>query len=405
MHRLQRIGKPAVPCHIPVGRGNTGHMRAVLALAIAVMGHIRAAVNVVIAKGRFGVDVQGVCLEASIPPVGVELGQLLSNFASIQKPIAFHRPVGLLGILCQCIVKGSRVKGLVVRIQAGVNYGNPGTRTGVSFQPRRIGAGHLAGNGHLGRILSADGDHIRAVLGLHHHRLDAVHGGNPVHGSPWDVGRDEIACQSQVPHHIHGLSIQRLALNGGLEAALRSSQALPVVHSRSIGCNALHGVARFQGGGLLQHNGHTYCVCGMVRKRLRTAHLLHRRGRSNGVCIHRFQRQRNPPIAAFQGVGGNCQAGHHNHDQSPCQKPLEHRVLPHIDFPFQLFAIFIQNPNILWQYGICFHINHFFPSCQDKFSDTALQHIHKPAQEMQPDVLCICHSKASLFSPLLLDWV
>ena len=169
MHRLQRIGKPAIPCHIPVGCRNAGHMRAVPTLVVVVMGHLCAAINVVIAKGGFGVDVQGVCLEASIPLVGVELGQLLSNFTSIQKPVALHRPAGLLCILCQGMVKSSRIKGLVVRIQAAIDHRNSGTRAGVSFQPHRVGAGHLARNSHLGIVLPSDGDDIRAVLGLHNH--------------------------------------------------------------------------------------------------------------------------------------------------------------------------------------------------------------------------------------------
>ena len=245
---------------VPVGVGDACHVGAVTALHILVMGQVEAVVNVVISKGHLGAGVELLGGDGGLPPVGVQLGQNLSNLSSVQQVLlpdeVLHRHAGLLGVFRNGVVKGAGVKGLMVQHQAGVDDGNPGACAGVAQLPDLIGPVHLGGDGHAGggvRPLLGDRG---GILGLQHHVLDARNFGNLLHLPIGNIGGDDVGRQGQVPDHVQGLAVQGLLLNGCGYGCLAGLQAAPIGGSCRVAANGLGGEAGRYRGLLLQNNGY-----------------------------------------------------------------------------------------------------------------------------------------------------
>ena len=144
----------------------------------------------------------------------------------------------------------------MIRIQAGVNDGNPGTGSGVAQIPNRIGTAHLGGDSHVWGVLPTGGDHLRRILSFQHHILHTWHLADIRQFTIGDIGRDQVCCQGQVPDHIQFLPVQDGLGNGGGDRNLLCLQRLPVdLGSRVLG-NALGGKSRFYCRLLVQYDGY-----------------------------------------------------------------------------------------------------------------------------------------------------
>ena len=214
-HGAQRLGVCAIAVgDVSVCGGNALYMGAVLSLLVIVMGDIGILVHIVIAKGDFGVDIK---LFSRDFAGDVQLTQYLRNLVCIQQVVIRYSFVGFGRLLCQGIVKGACVEGLMVGVNASVNHGNSGACTGVASCIGGAGADHGRGSGGVGvRFLCHSGGRI--IAGFQIHVLNAgniLNGGNLAIG---DVGRNDIGCQSQVPDNVQLAT--RSLLNLGLDAML-----------------------------------------------------------------------------------------------------------------------------------------------------------------------------------------
>lgn len=145
----------------------------------------------------------------------------------------------------------------MIRIQAGVNDGHPGTGAGVAGGPDGAGPSHGGGgtvvglNGALFRL-------ARLILGFQNHFGNAPGGFNLFDVPAAHVGGDDVARQSQVPGHVQlGADGRGNPVRHGL---LVGNQALPVGLSALVGGQAHGGVALSQHRRLFQNNGYTHHV-------------------------------------------------------------------------------------------------------------------------------------------------
>ena len=146
IHRLCRRDKAIALLQEAVGRGNAGHMRAVLSLCVMVMCDLQTGVHVVVAQGQLLIEVQVFPCQLRAFLMDVKLFQEGIDLLLVQK-VQLRRVIGighagLLGVFLQSMVEGLCLEGLMVRVRAGVDYGNPGSRAGVALQPGRVGADH-----------------------------------------------------------------------------------------------------------------------------------------------------------------------------------------------------------------------------------------------------------------------
>ena len=260
--------------------GNTGNMGAVLALAVIVVGDVQIGVDVVVAESGLGVDVQVLSSQGhaivQLTVVGVQLGQNLGNVTCV------HQLIGLAGG-CGCLLHGVAERllgeGLMIGVEAGVDDGNTHTRAGIARQPGLLCAGHLAGNGHLRLIGTADGGDLGLVAVLLHHTAHTVQLLDLGDGGAGHIGGDDVCGQGQIPHHIQLPALQDLALDGCDHGLLAAPEAVPVAYRSSVRQAALHQETGVHGGSLLQLNGYTdhfVHVC------FRLGSVLHLRQRQSG---------------------------------------------------------------------------------------------------------------------------
>lgn len=124
LHCIQCVGKCSISVgDVGIGRGNTGHVGAMLSLLVSIMGDVQVLVHIVVAKGELGVEIQLLCSDAF---ANMKLIQHPCNLFYVQKIIICYGFASLFRLLLQRVIKASRAKGLMVRIRAGVNDGNPG---------------------------------------------------------------------------------------------------------------------------------------------------------------------------------------------------------------------------------------------------------------------------------------
>ena len=285
MDGLQGVLILAVPVQVAVGGGDTGHVGAVLALAVVVVGHIQIAVDVVVAVGGLGIDVQILGGQGVVPLVGVELGQHGGNVSGVHQVqldslFLCHQTDGIL--------KGGRVEGLVIGVQAGVDDGDQASCTGVALQPGLGRAGHLAGNGHVGLVFAAHGDHVGGVAVLNGHGGDALHGTDAFDGTTGHIGGDGVGGQGHVPDHIQLFTRQDLPLDAGGELQLVPLE-VGAVDFGGLGADAAQAEAG-QGGLFGQLDGDTDQLIG-VELRFGDLHGLHGCGGGDDGVVHLGQLQ------------------------------------------------------------------------------------------------------------------
>ena len=249
-----------------VGGGDAGHMGAVLALAVPVMGHVVIAIHIVEGEGQLFAEIE--LLSSHTGLFGdVQAAEDLGQFPGVQQvqgcQISIQVHIFLLGAEGQGVKVRAVVEGLVIGVRARVDDGYAGARAGESCAPGSVGSGHDAGGmGH--GLNGALGGHGGVLLLLHHgaHAVDGRDGGDAAAGN---IGGDHIADQGQVPDHIQRLAPQDLAGNG-LGHALLLSQKLGIVgHGGGVFGDVHGGKARLDRGPVLQNDGDTDSLGNQLR--------------------------------------------------------------------------------------------------------------------------------------------
>ncbi|CDB30727.1 unknown [Firmicutes bacterium CAG:137] len=263
---LQGAGKAAVPLgNVGIGSCNAGYMGTVVSLTVFVMGDLQAAVDVVIAKGNLGVDIEVLRLELDRY---VQLPGQGGDFFCVQQMEALYIGVCVLSRqLCplgQGVGKGLVGEGLVVGVNAGVDHGNPAARAGVAAGPGSSRADHVAGCGHIGGVRLVYGVYRRVVPVFQNDLPDAGQRLNGRQLAVGDVGGDEVGCQGQIPDHIQ--PVAGGPLDAGGHTGLLLLQRIPVGHGAGVGRDAGGGVAGPDGGSPVQYDGYPDQVCvGIIR--------------------------------------------------------------------------------------------------------------------------------------------
>ena len=146
---LKSLVKAFAVGDVLVGGGNAGHVRAVLALGVIVVGDVQIHVHVVHSVGDLLVEVGHV--GAVDERGGVQLIPHSRNVG------VGHQPHGGLAGLIQFIngiLEAGGVEGLVVRVKAGIHNGDGAAGAGVTQVPGLGRAGHLGSNDVVHLILS-----------------------------------------------------------------------------------------------------------------------------------------------------------------------------------------------------------------------------------------------------------
>ena len=265
VHGVQSAHKATLAVgDVAVGGGDTGHVGAVLTLAVQEVGHVEGAVHVVVAVGQLFAEIQYtgilqhriwifVCSIGNIQ-FTVNGGDLLGVQQIQRGHVLLIGHTGLLGVFSQSIEEGLVVKRLVIDVGTGIDDGDTGTGTGVAGQIGGGGADLLAGGGHIGLGTAFILHHTGLVTGLDQDRLDALHGLNSLDIAVLDVGGNDVGSQSQVPYHVQLLVDG--AGDGRGHSGLLSLQLAAVVHCLVVGGNVLRRVAGLDGAFLIQDDGY-----------------------------------------------------------------------------------------------------------------------------------------------------
>ena len=229
----------AVNRDVLVGRGDTGNVRAVLALGVIGMGHVQVTVNVVHRVGDLGVQVDAVGAADELGGVQVapDSGHVFSG----------HQLDGGLAALVQLvdgILESSRVEGQVLHVKTGVDHRDLAAGAGVAQVPGLGRAGHLGGDDVLHLILRGE------VLQLDHHIADTGDVLDVLDPAVGHVGGDDVGRQGDVPDHVQLGAVQSLGGDPVGHGVLFGLQA-GAERSGSGG-----GKARVDGGRTVQDDGY-----------------------------------------------------------------------------------------------------------------------------------------------------
>ena len=338
---FQRVGEAAVPIgDKAVGGGNARHMGAMLAAAVIVVGDVQALVDVVEAEGQLlrAVEVGGRVVLALQRFVDVELRQLLLDLGGIQQmepgKIAVQVLPRRLGVQRQGVEVALLREGLVVRVRAGIDDGDPAAGAGITGGPGRGGAGHFGRGGHVGVRRLFPVHHAGLIALLQQHLGDTGHGGDLLHVAVSHVGGDDVGRQRQVPDHVQLLPVQHLAGDALADGLLLRPELAAVSLRRGALRDALHGVARLQRGGAFQHDADPDQVrvgirdgCfRLLRLRLREIVSL----RLSALRLGEAERLRTGTVRS---------RGRRKAAQQQCRRQYQrqqtgHKFLPHGDSPF-----------------------------------------------------------------------
>ena len=306
--------------NIRVGRGDTGNMGAVLTVVVR---QVQIFVNIVEAEGDLGAEVQVFSVN-SYPLGNIQVLQNTGDLVGIHQVQAGHILLSghiLLGSqLCQGVIEGTGIKGLMLQIQTGIDDGDTGARAGVAGGPGCGGTGLLAGGGHVG-IHAAGAGNIRGILSLDDNAADAGDLLDQLDLTVHHVGRDQVGRQGQVPDHI------QLGADNGLDlldqAFLLPLQAFPVIHGRIILGKTVDGVTGIDGAGLVQEDGNTdYILIGIVCSVIQSVSRLPAgNGGRNAAVV--YLRDLNVNILVSQGR--NSHGSDHGDDQDHGKQALKDR--------------------------------------------------------------------------------
>ena len=334
-HRVHGRDIVVAGLHQTVRHRDAGHVGAVLAGAVVVMGHVQVLVNIVVSKGGLQVQIQicGGDLRRTLR--NVELTQLLRHLGLVHhingSQIILILHVVVAGVLRQSYGQSIGIHGLVVPIQAGVDDGHPHACAGVAGLPGQVGTRHLGGNGHVG-LCSVCG--LGFVFCLQNHLLYAGERFDFCNLTIFHIGRDDVGRQRQVPRHVQLLT--NGLFNGIGQFGLLILEVFPIRHCRSVFCNVHGGEARFQSGLLLQNDGYADHVGIRI---IRFIGLLLRNflQQAFGDCAVVYLLEVDACVAAGSADGYGKAGQQRNHQQKRKQTGRQMHFL-HTRSPFRVFT-------------------------------------------------------------------
>ena len=302
-------------------------MGAVVALIVIVVGHIVVGIHIVDGEGNLLINIVGALCGA---------GQMLHKFVDIQIlqnrvnvclgqqiqrcDVFIHGHTLFLSIALQSVQVCAVVEALMVGVQTGVDDGDPGACTGITGSPGIVGSDHGGGSRHHG-VCFCSGALKRLILVLQEHILDTTDGGNILHLTKLNVGRNDIGSQGHVPYHIQLLTGQNILLDPCDHSSLLSLKAVAVGHCSGIGCH-IRSAVQFQRCFLIQHNGNTNHIGRLIRNFfLRLGHLC---GIVHNISIHAIhlgEGQTDTAVIVCTGSrsGSQCPNGTRADDNHQCQ--------------------------------------------------------------------------------------
>ena len=256
---FQCLGEAVLSRNIGIGSGNTGNVRAVLALGVMQVGHVGIDIHIVEAEGNLAADIQVFCGGNS--GSNVQLTQNGGDFLCIQQiqvsRILFHGLTSLFSQQTQRILKSLSIKGQMVSVQTGIDDSDSGTGAGVAELIAGQGTDLNAGGSHVG-IGSGAADHVRLIHGFDDHFTDTgelLDGGDL---AELHIGGNQVGGQGQLPHHIQLFVRCHLDLRD--QGQLLGFQLFTVGHGCLIGGQVLYGKTCIDHTGFIHKNGHTHDV-------------------------------------------------------------------------------------------------------------------------------------------------
>ena len=222
---------------IAVRRRDTGDMRAVVAVAVAlgIVGDIQTVVHIVIGKGDLGIAVQVVRLGRVLVRGNAQVGQRLFDLFLRQKVVIGDLLAEARRADAQAVVIAALRERGMRQIKARVDDGNAAACAGVAVGPGVIGANHRARSGRVGLV------DIRLVLIFHIDALNAVHGADRLHLAVGHTRGNAVHADGELV--AHGKRHAELRRNGLDLRALLLLQAVTVGQCRSVAAEAAGRIA------------------------------------------------------------------------------------------------------------------------------------------------------------------
>ena len=306
---IEGLLEAAVHGDVPVGGRDAGDVGAVLALGVIVVGDVQIAVNIVGGEGDLRIAVDAVGGAKAAGDV-----QLLPNSPDVVLRHEDDRRFAGLGALSVHLVDGilesSRVEGLVVGVQAGVDDGDLAARAGVTQQPGGLRAGHLAGGGVLNLILAGE------VEGLENDIPDADDVLDGFDLAVFHVGGHHVAGQRDIPDNVELGAVQNLRGDLVGKGILLGFQ--PVAVARC----ARRCVTRVKSGCIVEHDGHADdFIVSVEGFFFQLSGIGEREVLGDGVVVDLLERQFDSAaeglfrLCRLSGIVIGCKAGHAERQQ------------------------------------------------------------------------------------------
>ena len=238
------IHKGIAALQVAVGRRNAAYVGAVLALLVAYVVHGGVVIHVVVGEGQLGGEVNAV-------------SAVQGGFDGIHLGLRQQIVGGTVGgfRLFNGVIERLGVHGLVIGIETGIDHGQPRARARILGGVAEVGTHHIARVAHHGIIGVGRCNRAGGVLLFYFNAFHAVHGGDLRNVAVAHVGGNGVGEQRKVPFHFHGPAGG--GFNFCLHGVLAPAQRFLVRKRAGIGADALYGVTRVTGRGLVQKDGNT----------------------------------------------------------------------------------------------------------------------------------------------------
>ena len=127
----------------------------------------------------------------------------------------------------------------MIGIDAGIDHGDPRARAGITGFICDVRADHTGGRGHIGRRRQLLRRAVGIVALLNHDRLNIWQRADCVNLVRFDICRDDVRGQRQIPHHVQLLAAEYVCGDFTRHRVLRSAHLLPVIGGSVVGGKAV----------------------------------------------------------------------------------------------------------------------------------------------------------------------
>ena len=233
------IGGFAAIClrDIFVCRRDTGNVRAVLRLRVVVVRHVSILIYIIVCKRKLAAIVEVVGAHTVLR--NVQLAEDRRYLARVEQIEAFDVVRIAICLLLQGIVERTVVERLVIGVDAGIDHSDPRARAGITGRISHARADHFGGCGHIGLRRQLFRRTVGIIALLHHNRLNIGQRADCVNLIIFDIGRDDVRSQRQIPHHVQLFAAKYVSGDFTRHRILRSTHLLPVIGGRIVGGKAV----------------------------------------------------------------------------------------------------------------------------------------------------------------------